>query len=787
MLNKTKHGWWKSAVFYQIYPKSFQDTDGDGVGDLRGVISRLDYLAELGIDGIWLSPVCASPQADHGYDISDYCAIDPMFGTMEDMEELIREAKARGISIIMDLVLNHSSDEHPWFVEAKKSRDNPYHDFYVWRDGDGVTPPNDMRACFGGSSWTYVPEIGQYYFHQFAVKQPDLNWENPKLRRALYDCIRFWVEKGVEGFRLDVIDQIAKEPDNGITANGPRLHEFLRELSAEAFCEEGLVTVGEAWGSNVERARLYSAPDASEMSMVFQFEHIGLDNQPGKDKWDVRPLPLPALKRCYERWQHGLHGTGWNSLFMDNHDLPRIVSRWGDDKRYRVESAKMLATMLHGMQGTPYVYQGEELGMTNIRLPIEQYVDIEIRNIYEERIAQGYAPEDVMASIWARGRDNARTPMQWSAGENAGFSEAKPWLPVNPNYTFINAEQAMADPDSVFHYYKQLIALRKAYPVFRDGTFTLLDPENEKVFAYTRDTEDEHLLVVCNFTGESVPFEIPQAYRGAKVLITNYPDAAPVLRPYECGMLWYADDRPLDKQTCVFDLYGTLVDIHTDEEREALWQAMAEYYEARGAAYTAQELKAAYEAHVAQAEAGMAASDVHEAHPEIQIETVFAALYADKGVPVTCETAVETGLHFRKLSTDYIHLYDGAKELLLALREAGKKVYLLSNAQAIFTRWELETLGLADCFDGMLLSSDYGVKKPDERFYGALLDAYGLDPADAVMIGNDARCDILGAQAAGMETVYIRSNISPREPLPQASRVLGHMDLARVRRILLGA
>ena len=356
MLNKTKHGWWKSAVFYQIYPKSFQDTDGDGVGDLRGVISRLDYLAELGIDGIWLSPVCASPQADNGYDISDYCAIDPMFGTMEDMEELIREAKARGISIIMDLVLNHSSDEHPWFVEAKKSRDNPYHDFYVWRDGDGVTPPNDMRACFGGSSWTYVPEIGQYYFHQFAVKQPDLNWENPALRRALYDCIRFWVEKGVEGFRLDVIDQIAKEPDNGITANGPRLHEFLRELSAEAFCEEGLVTVGEAWGSNVERARLYSAPDASEMSMVFQFEHIGLDNQPGKDKWDVRPLPLPALKRCYERWQHGLHGTGWNSLFMDNHDLPRIVSRWGDDKRYRVESAKMLATMLHGMQGTPYVY-----------------------------------------------------------------------------------------------------------------------------------------------------------------------------------------------------------------------------------------------------------------------------------------------------------------------------------------------------------------------------------------------------------------------------------------------
>ena len=539
MLDKTKHGWWQSAVFYQIYPKSFMDTNGDGIGDLKGITGKLDYLAELGIDGIWLSPVFASPQADNGYDISDYCAIDPMFGPMEDMDELIREAKKRGISIIMDLVLNHSSDEHPWFIEAKKSRDNPYHDYYVWRDGEEGCPPNDMRACFGGSAWTYVPELGQYYFHQFAVKQPDLNWENPALRRDLFKCIRFWVDKGVEGFRLDVIDQIAKEPDRFITNNGPRLHEFLREVSAEAFCEEGLVTVGEAWGADVERARLYSAPDASELSMVFQFEHIGLDNQPGKDKWDVAKLPLPAFKRCMERWQKGLFGTGWNSLFMDNHDLPRIVSRWGDDKAYRVVSAKMLATMLHGMQGTPYVYQGEELGMTNVKLPIEQYVDLEIHNVYAERIAAGYTPEEVMASIWARGRDNARTPMQWTAGENAGFTAGKPWLPVNPNHTQINAEAALRDPDSVFNYYKKLIALRKALPVFKDGTFTLLCPEDESVFAYTRDTDTEHMLVVCNFTGEDAAFTVPEAYESAETLIANYKDSADVLRPYEARVLYF--------------------------------------------------------------------------------------------------------------------------------------------------------------------------------------------------------------------------------------------------------
>ena len=537
ILDKTKRGWWKSAVFYQIYPKSFQDTTGTGVGDLQGIISRLDYLQKLGIDGIWLSPVCASPQVDNGYDVSDYCAIDPMFGSMEDMEKLITEAKKRNISIIMDLVLNHCSDQHIWFQEALKGKDNPYHDYFIWKDGDGSTPPNDMGSVFGGPAWTYVPHLGQWYFHQFVPQQPDMNWENPKVRQGLYSFIRFWVDKGVEGFRLDVIDQIAKDPDLKVTGNGPRLHDFLRELSKEAFIEEGLVTVGEAWGANVERAKLYSAPDGSELSMVFQFEHMCLD-QTTWQKWDFAPLPLVKLKDCFRRWQQELYGEGWNSLFFNNHDLPRIVSRWGDPVNYRVESAKMLATMLHGMQGTPYIYQGEELGMTNLKLPLEQYVDVEIHNLYRDWTAAGRSAEEVMEAVWARGRDNARTPMQWTVGENAGFTTGTPWLTVNPNHETINAEAALADPESIFYYYQKLIALRKSLSVFRDGRFTLLCPEDENVFAYTRDTEKEHLLVVCNFTGTEQAFTIPEGYKAAETLLSNYKDQAAVLRPYEAYMLY---------------------------------------------------------------------------------------------------------------------------------------------------------------------------------------------------------------------------------------------------------
>ena len=546
MLDKTKQDWWRSAVVYQIYPKSFQDTTGSGTGDLRGIIQRLDYLAQLGIDLIWLSPVFASPQVDNGYDISDYRAIDPMFGSMEDMGELIAQGKKRGIGIMMDLVLNHSSDQHPWFLQASSSRDNPYHDYYVWRDGTPDSPPNDMQAAFGGSAWTWVPQVGQYYFHQFAPQQPDLNWENPALRREIYEMIRWWMEQGVEGFRLDVIDQIAKEPDRYITGNGPRLHEFLRELSRETFQKGNLVTVGEAWGADLQRAKLYSAPDGSELSMVFQFEQMVLDQQPGKEKWDLAPLPFVELKASFSRWQQGLHGCGWNSLFLDNHDLPRIVSRWGDDGAYRVQSAKLLATMLHGMQGTPYVYQGEELGMTNVRLPVEDYQDVEIRNFYQRRLGEGYPEEEILNSIYAKGRDNARTPMQWDDSPNAGFTAGTPWLKVNPNYTAINARAELADPDSVFHYYRRLIALRKQYPVFVEGDFTLLEAEHPRLFVYRRAWQGEELLVVCNFGGEATAWQLPREWEDAQVLLSNYPPHTGDLRPWEAKLL-YRKDQDMDR------------------------------------------------------------------------------------------------------------------------------------------------------------------------------------------------------------------------------------------------
>ena len=544
MLDKTKKDWWKSAVAYQIYPKSFQDTTGSGVGDLQGIIRRLDYLQELGIDLIWLSPVFASPQVDNGYDISDYRDIDPMFGTLADMRQLIAEGKKRGIGIMMDLVLNHSSDQHRWFLEAKSSRDNPYHDYYVWRDGTPDQYPNDMRAAFGGPAWEWVPEVQQYYFHQFAPQQPDLNWENPKLRRELYDMILWWMDQGVEGFRLDVIDQIAKEPDRKITSNGPRLHEFIRELSAETFQKGCLVTVGEAWGANVEIAKQFSNPDGSELSMVFQFEHIELDQLPKKPKWDTVPLPFVTLKRVMEKWQTGLHGCGWNSLFLDNHDLPRIVSRWGDEGEGREASAKMLAVMLHGMQGMPYVYQGEELGMTNIRLPIHQYQDLETLNMYHERMAQGYSEQYIMESIYKRGRDNARTPMQWDDSPSAGFTTGSPWLPVNPNYTRINAAEQLAREDSVFHFYKKLIALRKTWPVFVHGDFTLLEPEHPQLFVYRRSFEDQQLLVVCNFFGKPVSWSLPEGWEDADCLIENMPARADgTLAPWEARILMRKTDQ----------------------------------------------------------------------------------------------------------------------------------------------------------------------------------------------------------------------------------------------------
>ena len=532
MIDFNKQDWWKEAVIYQIYPKSFQDSNGDGIGDLPGITSRLDYLHKLGVDALWLCPVLASPQVDNGYDVSDYRSIDPMFGSMEDMRTLIREARVRGIGILMDLVLNHTSDQHRWFQQACQGRDNPYHDYYIWRDGTPGALPNDMRAAFGGPAWTYVPALGQYYFHQFAPQQPDLNWANPAVRQELYAMIRFWMDQGVEGFRLDVIDQIAKEPDRKITANGPRLMELLRELNRETWGGKNLVTVGEAWGADIPRARQYSAPDGSVFSMVFQFEQMCLDHE--ADKWVPKAMALPELKASIARWQQGLHGCGWNSLFWDNHDLPRIVSRWGDDGACRADSAKALAVALHGLQGTPYIYQGEELGMTNAPYPVEELRDLESINAYNEMVERGMSESDALAAIHRMMRDNARTPMQWTAGPHAGFTDGDPWMMVNPNYTEINAAAALADPDSVFYTYQKLIALRKAHRVFAEGDFTLLCPEDEQVFAYLRRGAGQEMLVAVNLSGRSAPFALPEAFEGrAPLLATQGAPLAGALRPWE--------------------------------------------------------------------------------------------------------------------------------------------------------------------------------------------------------------------------------------------------------------
>ena len=541
-MKQTGIPWWKQTVIYQVYPRSFCDSNGDGIGDLPGILTKLDYLQKLGIGAIWLSPVFCSPQDDNGYDISDYQDIDPIFGTLEDMDRLIAEAGKRGIRIILDLVLNHSSDEHRWFLEAKKSRDNPYHDYYIWRDGDGVTPPNELKSGFGGSAWEWVPELGQYYFHQFSVKQPDLNWDNPKLRTELYRMINWWADRGIGGFRLDVVDHLGKDPDHGLMKCAPTLHPYVREMSRAAFQRPGLVTVGEAWSVDVEGAKLYSNPDGSELSMVFQFEHMKIDQIPGKEKWDMVPIDFVELKKIFTRWQKGLYGQGWNSLFWENHDLPRSVSRFADDGTYRVESAKMLAILLHGMQGTPYVYQGEELGMTNYDFRAEECRDIEILNMVRERRAQGYSEAWIRDAIRRKGRDNARTPMQWSTEPNAGFTTGEPWLVVNPNYREINADDQIRRDDSVFACYQTLIRLRKELPVLVNGSYEPLLEEDQHLFAYRREDGEHRLLVVCNFFGEAVPDPLAEKEKGGRLLLSSYTEAGEdpkMLRPYEARMLLF--------------------------------------------------------------------------------------------------------------------------------------------------------------------------------------------------------------------------------------------------------
>lgn len=533
-----KQNWWQEAVMYQIYPRSFQDSNGDGIGDIKGIISRLDYLEKLGITGIWLSPVYKSPNDDNGYDISDYEVIMAEFGTMSDMETLILEAEKRGIKIIMDLVVNHTSDEHPWFIEARKSEENKYRDYYIWRDApvDGGLP-NDLKSIFGGPAWQWDETAGQYYLHLFSKKQPDLNWENEALRQAVYDMMNFWIDKGIGGFRMDVIDLIGKQPDEGITGNGPKLHDYLKEMHQATFGGKNLLTVGETWGATPEIAKQYSNPANKELSMVFQFEHIGLDEAEGQTKWDLIPLEIPKLKEVFSKWQTELGDEGWNSLFWNNHDLPRIVSRWGNDREYRVESAKMLAILLHMMKGTPYIYQGEEIGMTNNPVTdIEQIDDIESRNMYFERLKEGYSKEAILHSINAKGRDNARTPMQWSNAKTAGFSTGHPWLAINPNYEKINVDAALEDENSIFYTYQKLIALRKENPIIVWGEFELLKDTAEEVFAYIRSYKGENWLIVANFSANENQFS--SSYEVKEEVIHNYPEAIDnvkeiVLKPYE--------------------------------------------------------------------------------------------------------------------------------------------------------------------------------------------------------------------------------------------------------------
>ena len=548
-----KKAWWKEAVVYQIYPRSFCDSNGDGIGDLNGITSKLDYLKELGIDVIWLSPVYKSPNDDNGYDISDYEDIMTEFGTMDDFDKMLAAAHERGIKIVMDLVVNHTSDEHPWFVESRSSKDNEKRDYYIWKEGKDGKEPTNWGSAFSGPAWKYDEKTDMYYLHLFSVKQPDLNWENPKVRKEVFDMMTRWCEKGIDGFRMDVISLISKPEgypdakvvglygDMGICANGPKVHDYLKEMNEKVLSKFDIMTVGETAGVTLEEAKKYANTDGSELNMVFQFEHMDLDGGE-KFKWSTKPMPLVPLKENLSKWQKGLDGVAWNSLYFCNHDQPRIVSRLGDESdAYRELSAKCIATCLHMMQGTPYVYQGEELGMTNtVFNSVDDFRDLESINAYRELVESGlYTDEDMFPKIAHKSRDNARTPMQWDASENAGFTTGTPWIAVNPNYKKINVADQLKREDSVFHYYQKLIRLRKENEIIVYGNYELLLPEDENIFAYTRTLGNQKLLVVCNFSKSEQRFDF-SGYENAKVLISNYNrDAGEdgILKPYEATVL----------------------------------------------------------------------------------------------------------------------------------------------------------------------------------------------------------------------------------------------------------
>jgi len=555
-INKKGKLWWKTATIYQIYPKSFCDSGAQGSGDIKGIISKLDYLKTLGIDAIWLTPVYESPMIDNGYDISDYYAINPEFGTMADFDELLAAAHQRGIRIVMDIVVNHTSTAHAWFQSALGDKNSPYRDYYIWKDPIYGQAPTNWQSKFGGNAWELDEATGQYYLHLFAKEQADLNWENPKVREEVKGIISYWAEKGVDGFRLDVINLISKQQDfpndeigdgRRFYTDGPRVHEYLQEISEAVFQQYGSVTVGEMSSTTLEHCQQYSNVDNSELSMVFNFHHLKVDYTNG-EKWTNAPFDFLQLKSIFNHWQTGLNGKGWGALFWCNHDQPRIVSRLGDDKNYRVESAKMLAASVHMMQGTPYIYQGEEIGMTNPGYTdIEQYRDVESTNMYQLMVEeQGVSHQDMMDILAQKSRDNSRTPMQWNSAMNAGFSEGKPWLDVAKNYVDINAEKALQDKDSVFYFYKRLIELRKEVAVITQGDYTDLLPEHERVFAYQRKTETQTLVSISNYYGETSEVELPNELEldKAQLLLGNYPDeqshipsSTVTLRPYETKIL----------------------------------------------------------------------------------------------------------------------------------------------------------------------------------------------------------------------------------------------------------
>lgn len=526
--------WWHRSTVYQIYPRSFYDSNGDGIGDIKGITQKLNYIAELGVDVIWLSPIYKSPNDDNGYDISDYYGIMDEFGTMEDVEELIDEAGRRGIRILMDLVVNHTSDEHAWFVEARKSKDNPYRDYYIWSDPVDGHEPNNLISTFSGSAWQLDEQTGQYYLHLFSKKQPDLNWANEKMRSEIYDMMNFWIDKGIGGFRMDMIELLGKKPLDGITDNGPMEHEYLMEMNRRTFGKHDLLTVGECWCTDPKVAKLYTDSDRHELSMVFQFEHFEMKG----NKWHPIPYTLIDLKRVFKKWQLAMCDS-WGTLVWCNHDQPRAVSSYGNDNKYRVESAKMLATLLHCMQGTPFIYQGEEIGMTNIRLDsIDDYDDVEIKNMYEERIANGESEDVIMESIYAAGRDNARTPMQWSNDKNSGFTTGTPWFKVNENYRYINVEECLADNNSIFYHYKRLVEFRKQSDTIVYGDFNMICEDDEQIFAYERIGNGELILVVCNFSEQFAEFEYGVDNGECSMILSNYSDSPAIphkmsLRPYE--------------------------------------------------------------------------------------------------------------------------------------------------------------------------------------------------------------------------------------------------------------